>query len=96
MITLGVLILLFVAYQLWGTGIREAQAQNRLEKQFNNANFPTTQAKSSDEDPPTVGSGRDGDAPGRHRLDSHVGRAETFRRRPKASCSARSRSRRSV
>jgi sortase A len=33
-ITLGVLILLFVAYQLWGTGIREAQAQNRLEDDF--------------------------------------------------------------
>ena len=35
-ITAGVLILLFVAYQLWGTGIREAQAQNRLEKEFKN------------------------------------------------------------
>ncbi len=34
MITLGVLILLFVAYQLWGTGIREAQAQDRLQHQF--------------------------------------------------------------
>jgi sortase A len=33
-ITVGVLILLFVAYQLWGTGIREAQAQNRLEDDF--------------------------------------------------------------
>lgn len=33
-ITAGVLILLFVAYQLWGTGIREAQAQKRLESQF--------------------------------------------------------------
>jgi sortase A len=33
-ITAGVLILLFVAYQLWGTGIREAQAQNELEDQF--------------------------------------------------------------
>ncbi len=33
-ITAGVLILLFVAYQLWGTGIRTAQAQNRLEKDF--------------------------------------------------------------
>lgn len=33
-ITAGVLILLFVVYQLWGTGIREAQAQNRLDKQF--------------------------------------------------------------
>jgi sortase A len=33
-ITAGVLILLFVAYQLWGTGIREAQAQHRLSNQF--------------------------------------------------------------
>jgi sortase A len=33
-ITAGVLILLFVAYQLWGTGVREAQAQNRLEDEF--------------------------------------------------------------
>lgn len=34
LITGGVLILLFVVYQLWGTGIREAQAQNRLEDSF--------------------------------------------------------------
>src|SRR5215510_13361010 len=33
-ITAGVLILLFVAYQLWGTGIREAQAQRHLSKDF--------------------------------------------------------------
>jgi sortase A len=33
-ITAGVLILLFVAYQLWGTGIREAQAQDDLESEF--------------------------------------------------------------
>jgi sortase A len=33
-ITAGVLILLFVAYQLWGTGIRTAQAQNDLEEDF--------------------------------------------------------------
>jgi sortase A len=33
-IALGVLILLFVAYQLWGTGIREAQAQQKLENEF--------------------------------------------------------------
>jgi sortase A len=33
-IALGVLILLFVAYQLWGTGIREAQAQRKLENEF--------------------------------------------------------------
>jgi sortase A len=29
-----VLTLLFVVYQLWGTGLREAQAQNRLEDEF--------------------------------------------------------------
>jgi sortase A len=34
LITAGVLILLFVAYQLWGTGIRTAQAQNQLEDDF--------------------------------------------------------------
>jgi sortase A len=33
-ITVGVLILLFVTYQLWGTGIREAQAQRKLEDEF--------------------------------------------------------------
>jgi sortase A len=33
-ITAGVLILLFVAYQLWGTGLREAQAQDDLESEF--------------------------------------------------------------
>jgi len=31
---IGVLILLFVSYQLWGTGIRTARAQNDLEQQF--------------------------------------------------------------
>jgi sortase A len=34
LITLGLLLLLFVAYQLWGTGIYEARAQNDLEQQF--------------------------------------------------------------
>ena len=34
MITAGVLILLFVAYQLWGTGIRTAQAQDRLDDEL--------------------------------------------------------------
>jgi sortase A len=33
-ISAGVLTLLFVVYQLWGTGIREAQAQNRLRDEF--------------------------------------------------------------
>lgn len=33
-ISTGVLILLFVAYQLWGTGIQEAQAQDALRSDF--------------------------------------------------------------
>lgn len=36
-ITVGVLILLFVAYQLWGTGIYSARAQVQLEQQFKEA-----------------------------------------------------------
>ncbi|WP_334142106.1 class E sortase [Rhabdothermincola sp.] len=34
MIRAGVLILLFVAFQLWGTGLHTARAQNDLEKRF--------------------------------------------------------------
>jgi sortase A len=34
-ITMGILILLFVAYQLWGTGLYTAQAQSDLKSQFN-------------------------------------------------------------
>jgi sortase A len=34
LITAGVLVLLFVVYQLWGTGIQEARAQDSLEDQF--------------------------------------------------------------
>lgn len=34
LVTLGLLLLLFVAYQLWGTGIYTAQAQNDLKDQF--------------------------------------------------------------
>lgn len=44
-IAAGTLILLFVVYQLWGTGIREAQAQNRLEDEF---------AETLDESPTTT------------------------------------------
>jgi sortase A len=51
LITLGVLILLFVVYQLWGTGIREAQAQKRLEHQFEQK----VSASSSGEDNAVVG-----------------------------------------
>jgi sortase A len=34
LITLGLLILLFVSYQLWGTQVFTARAQNKLESQF--------------------------------------------------------------
>lgn len=37
LVTLGLLILLFVAYQLWGTGIYAARAQNQLEQDFHAA-----------------------------------------------------------
>jgi sortase A len=59
-ITVGVLILLFVAYQLWGTGIREAQAQDRLEDDFAavlaeaEAAPPTTTSSTVPGDPVTV------------------------------------------
>jgi sortase A len=35
LVTVGVLILLFAAYQLWGTGIYEARAQSDLKSTFN-------------------------------------------------------------
>src|SRR5690242_3860294 len=34
LVTVGVLILLFVAYQLWGTGIFTARAQHKLRHEF--------------------------------------------------------------
>jgi sortase A len=34
LVTVGILLLLFTAYQLWGTGIYEARAQGQLEDQF--------------------------------------------------------------
>jgi sortase A len=37
LIAFGVLILLFVAYQLWGTGIAEARSQTSLKRQFREA-----------------------------------------------------------
>ncbi|MEY4338567.1 MAG: hypothetical protein RLZ14_417 [Actinomycetota bacterium] len=45
-ITIGLLMFAFVGYQLWGTGIKTAQAQGDLERQFNellgSATVPTT------------------------------------------------------
>lgn len=37
LITVGILTLLFAAYQLWGTGIYTAQQQNQLRNQFTSA-----------------------------------------------------------
>jgi sortase A len=37
LVTVGLLLLLFVAYQLWGTGIYQARAQNDLQQQFEQA-----------------------------------------------------------
>jgi sortase A len=34
LVTIGILILLFVAYQLWGTGLYEAREQDRLQSEF--------------------------------------------------------------
>lgn len=34
LVTIGILILLFVAYQLWGTGFYEAREQSQLQSQF--------------------------------------------------------------
>src|SRR5687768_2937038 len=34
LIVLGLLMFAFVAYQLWGTGIEQARAQNRLESEL--------------------------------------------------------------
>jgi sortase A len=43
LIASGALILLFVAYQLWGTGLHEARAQDNLEDKFAaRATLPTT------------------------------------------------------
>jgi sortase A len=57
LVTVGLLILLFVAYQLWGTGILQARSQDALQKKFNeqvqrNATTTTTPPPSTDN--PTV------------------------------------------
>jgi sortase A len=46
LITVGLLILLFVAYQLWGTGIYESRAQSDLQDKFDRqlAKSPSTTA----------------------------------------------------
>ena len=47
LITLGLLMFLFVGYQLWGTGIEEAQSQNKLENRFTEIAVTTTSTPST-------------------------------------------------
>jgi sortase A len=64
LITLGILILLFVVYQLWGTGFYTAQQQNKLENQFEEAlrsagatdtpNFPVAATRPTGATTPTT------------------------------------------
>ena len=54
LITAGVIILLFVGYQLWGTGIAEAHSQAALKRDFN-ATVTATHGGSGGTDTPTVG-----------------------------------------
>ena len=56
LITLGVMILLFVLYQLFGTGLAEAHNQTPLAQQFNAA-VSAAQAGTPGSDNPALGSG---------------------------------------
>jgi sortase A len=58
LVTAGLLLLLFVAYQLWGTGIYQAQAQDDLQQQFEHSlarlHSPTTSTVPTEvQNPPT-------------------------------------------
>ena len=56
LVTMGLLILLFVAYQLWGTGIFTARAQNDLKRKFNSQlhDNPIVQSTTSTSSGPTT------------------------------------------
>lgn len=54
LITLGVIVLLFVAYELLGTNIAEAHSQSNLKRSFSSA---VSASKTSGSDAPTLGSG---------------------------------------
>lgn len=59
LIALGVLVFLFVAYQLWGTGLETARAQGRLEDEFATlvadvSDRPSTTTAPATAPPPTV------------------------------------------
>jgi len=56
LITAGFVILLFVAYQLFGTGVAEAHSQASLKKQFNTAVAHAKSANSGSDNPAVGGS----------------------------------------
>jgi sortase A len=54
LVTVGLLILLFVAYQLWGTGIFTARAQSKLKREFASELDNPTVASTTSSAPPVV------------------------------------------
>ena len=54
LVVTGLLMFAFVGYQLWGTGIQTAQAQNSLEDQFNDLMSATTTVVTADTTPTTT------------------------------------------
>lgn len=54
LVTVGILILLFVAYQLWGTGILEARSQDALADQFDRRVEQQTTTTTTPNTSPTV------------------------------------------
>jgi sortase A len=53
LISIGVLLFAFVAYQLWGTGIQTARAQGQLEREFDDL-LATTPTAATSTAPPSV------------------------------------------
>jgi sortase A len=54
LISVGVLLFLFVGYQLWGTNLAEARDQRTLEKQFSRFSTPAPPATDAPAAPPTT------------------------------------------
>ena len=59
LITTGLLMFGFVAYQLWGTGIETARAQNHLESQFETQVASTVTTHRPHRDPCEIACGED-------------------------------------
>lgn len=54
LIVFGILVFLFVGYQLWGTGIEAAQSQDRLENQFTENAQTTVPSTDDPSTPPPI------------------------------------------